>query len=160
MFYVVVQFPALREFVKMGKPVWGTCAGLIFLANKAYGQKAGGQELVGGLDCTVHRNFFGSQIQSFEAEISVPELAEKEGGPSNFRAVFIRAPAILEVGPEVEVLAEVPVLSEKLKKLDMAEDSQEWQYTIKCSVLFLQLNGCSTSYFLRLAPSLKTVNLN
>lgn len=119
------MFPALREFVKMGKPVWGTCAGLIFLANKAYGQKAGGQELVGGLDCTVHRNFFGSQIQSFEAEISVPELAEKEGGPSNFRAVFIRAPAILEVGPEVEVLAEVPVLSGKLKNLDMAEDSQE-----------------------------------
>lgn len=119
------MFPALREFVKMGKPVWGTCAGLIFLANKAYGQKAGGQELVGGLDCTVHRNFFGSQIQSFEAEISVPELTEKEGGPSNFRAVFIRAPAILEVGPEVEVLAEVPVLSGKLKNLDMAEDSQE-----------------------------------
>nr|GEY38885.1 probable pyridoxal 5'-phosphate synthase subunit PDX2 [Tanacetum cinerariifolium] len=54
-------FPALREFVKMGKPVWGTCAGLIFLANKATGQKEGGQELVGGLDCTVHRNFFGSQ---------------------------------------------------------------------------------------------------
>jgi 5'-phosphate synthase pdxT subunit len=80
-----VQFPALREFVGGGKPVWGTCAGLIFLANKAVGewltnlyllcsffgnqliaflagQKTGGQELVGGLDCTVHRNFFGSQV--------------------------------------------------------------------------------------------------
>ncbi|KAM5554009.1 hypothetical protein ABKV19_025975 [Rosa sericea] len=54
-------FPALREFVKMGKPVWGTCAGLIFLANRATGQKIGGQELVGGLDCMVHRTFFGSQ---------------------------------------------------------------------------------------------------
>uniref|UniRef100_A0A7C9DKQ6 glutaminase n=1 Tax=Opuntia streptacantha TaxID=393608 RepID=A0A7C9DKQ6_OPUST len=119
------MFPALREFVKMGKPVWGTCAGLIFLANRAYGQKAGGQELVGGLDCTVHRNFFGSQIQSFEAEITVPQLADKEGGPSNFRGVFIRAPAILEVGAEVEVLAEIPVLSDKLKNLLMAKDSQE-----------------------------------
>ncbi|KAM5574340.1 hypothetical protein ABKV19_013690 [Rosa sericea] len=45
----------------MGKPVWGTCAGLIFLANRATGQKIGGQELVGGLDCMVHRTFFGSQ---------------------------------------------------------------------------------------------------
>uniref|UniRef100_A0A2P2JZ13 glutaminase n=1 Tax=Rhizophora mucronata TaxID=61149 RepID=A0A2P2JZ13_RHIMU len=104
-------FPALREFVKMGKPVWGTCAGLIFLANNAYGQKAGGQELVGGLDCTVHRNYFGSQIQSFEAELSVPELVHNEGGPETFRGIFIRAPAVLEVGPGVEVLAEYPVPS-------------------------------------------------
>ncbi|CAL2264426.1 unnamed protein product [Prunus armeniaca] len=104
-------FPALREFVKMGKPVWGTCAGLIFLANKATGQKIGGQELIGGLDCTVHRNFFGSQIQSFEAELAVPELASREGGPEVFRGVFIRAPAILEVGPEVQVMADYLVQS-------------------------------------------------
>ncbi|CAA6655233.1 unnamed protein product [Spirodela intermedia] len=98
-------FPALRDFVRTGKPVWGTCAGLIFLANKAVGQKSGGQELIGGLDCTVHRNFFGSQLESFETQISVPELAAKEGGPPCFRAVFIRAPAILEAGPDVEILA-------------------------------------------------------
>ncbi|KAJ0612270.1 putative pyridoxal 5'-phosphate synthase subunit PdxT/SNO, class I glutamine amidotransferase [Helianthus annuus] len=98
------MFPALREFVKMGKPVWGTCAGLIFLADKATGQKTGGQELVGGLDCT---------IQSFEAELPVPELAATEGGPPSFRAVFIRAPAILEVGPGVEVLASVSIQSNK-----------------------------------------------
>lgn len=116
------MFPALREFVQLGKPVWGTCAGLIFLANNAVGQKAGGQGLVGGLDCTVHRNFFGSQIQSFEAEISVAQVADKEGGPPSFRGVFIRAPAILEVGPEVEVLAEVPLPSDKLV---IAKDSQE-----------------------------------
>ncbi|KAL6512417.1 Pyridoxal biosynthesis protein pdx2 [Orobanche hederae] len=101
-------FPALREFVKMGKPVWGTCAGLIFLADRATGQKTGGQQLIGGLNCTVHRNFFGSQIQSFEAELLVPEIVVKEGGPPSFRGVFIRAPAILEVGPEVEVLADIP----------------------------------------------------
>uniref|UniRef100_A0A453N5M8 Uncharacterized protein n=3 Tax=Aegilops tauschii subsp. strangulata TaxID=200361 RepID=A0A453N5M8_AEGTS len=102
-------FPALREFVGTGKPVWGTCAGLIFLADKAVGQKTGGQELVGGLDCTVHRNFFGSQLQSFETELSVPMLAEKEGGSNTCRGVFIRAPAILEVGQDVEVLADCPV---------------------------------------------------
>lgn len=118
-------FPALREFVKMGKPVWGTCAGLIFLANKAIGQKIGGQELIGGLDCTVHRNFFGSQIQSFETELSVPELASKEGGPETFRGVFIRAPAILEVGPEVQVLVDYTVPSNKVLDSNSAVEMQE-----------------------------------
>lgn len=118
-------FPALREFVKMGKPVWGTCAGLIFLANKAVGQKTGGQELVGGLDCTVHRNFFGSQIQSFEGELAVPELASKEGGPETFPGVFIRAPAILEVGPEVHVLADYPVPSDVLDSNSTIESPEE-----------------------------------
>lgn len=118
-------FPALREFVKMGKPVWGTCAGLIFLANRATGQKTGGQELVGGLDCTVHRNFFGSQIQSFEAELPVPELAATEGGPPSFRAVFIRAPAILEVGPDVEVLASISIQTTKKVDSNSTLPSQE-----------------------------------
>nr|AFK44004.1 unknown [Lotus japonicus] len=119
-------FPALREFVQLGKPVWGTCAGLIFLANKAAGQKIGGQELVGGLDCTVHRNFFGSQIQSFETELSVPELASKEGGPETFRGIFIRAPAIIEAGPDVQVLADYPVRSNRLSTADSpTEDKKE-----------------------------------
>ncbi|KAL7115750.1 hypothetical protein ACP275_04G200600 [Erythranthe tilingii] len=118
-------FPALRDFVKMGNPVWGTCAGLIFLADKAIGQKLGGQELIGGLNCTVHRNFFGSQIQSFEAEISVPEIVAKEGGPPSFRGVFIRAPGILEVGPEVQVLAEISAPSHTSAKSDSAPESLE-----------------------------------
>ncbi|XWS73709.1 hypothetical protein CRYUN_Cryun02cG0151600 [Craigia yunnanensis] len=118
-------FPALREFVQMGKPVWGTCAGLIFLANKAVGQKEGGQKLVGGLDCTVHRNYFGSQIQSFEAELFVPELASKEGGPETFPGVFIRAPAVLEVGPEVDVLADYPIPSNKVLYSSSAVEIQE-----------------------------------
>ncbi|XP_055959702.1 probable pyridoxal 5'-phosphate synthase subunit PDX2 isoform X2 [Mercurialis annua] len=113
-------FPALREFVKTGKPVWGTCAGLIFLADKAVGQKIGGQELVGGLDCTVHRNYFGSQIQSFETELSVPVLVSKEGGPETFRGVFIRAPAVVDVGPGVEVLAEYPETAVPEKKVIVA----------------------------------------
>ncbi|XP_020972666.1 probable pyridoxal 5'-phosphate synthase subunit PDX2 [Arachis ipaensis] len=118
-------FPALREFVEMGKPVWGTCAGLIFLANKATGQKTGGQKLVGGLDCTVHRNFFGSQIQSFEADLPVPELASKEGGPETFRGIFIRAPAILEAGPEVQVLADYPVPSNKFLDSDSSTEDKK-----------------------------------
>lgn len=118
-------FPALREFVKLGKPVWGTCAGLIFLANKASGQKEGGQELVGGLDCMVHRNYFGSQIQSFEADLQVPELASKEGGPGTFRGVFIRAPAILEAGPDVEVLADYPIPTNKVLYSSSSVEIQE-----------------------------------
>ncbi|KAG6760717.1 hypothetical protein POTOM_033897 [Populus tomentosa] len=130
-------FPALREFVQMGKPVWGTCAGLIFLANKAIGQKTGGQELVGGLDCTVHRNYFGSQIQSFEAELTVPELACKEGGPETFRGVFIRAPAILEVGPGVDVLAKCPVPSTNVLYSSSAVQIQE-----VCICFILEWRSC------------------
>ncbi|XP_059064741.1 probable pyridoxal 5'-phosphate synthase subunit PDX2 [Cryptomeria japonica] len=107
---------ALREFSNKGKSIWGTCAGLIFLANKAVGQKEGGQELIGGLDCTVHRNFFGSQLNSFETELPVPELVAKEGGPKTFRAIFIRAPAILEAGPSVEILADYNLPSKEPKK--------------------------------------------
>ncbi|KAL3618597.1 Pyridoxal biosynthesis protein pdx2 [Castilleja foliolosa] len=118
-------FPALRDFVKTGKPVWGTCAGLIFLADKATGQKIGGQELIGGLDCTVHRNFFGSQIQSFVAEVPVPEIVAKEGGPPSFLCVFIRAPGILEVGPQVQVLAQVSPPSDQKTKSDPAGENAE-----------------------------------
>ncbi|KAL1827640.1 hypothetical protein ACET3Z_006052 [Daucus carota] len=135
-------FPALREFVKMGKPVWGTCAGLIFLADRATGQKIGGQELIGGLDCTVHRNFFGSQIQSFEAELLVPEIVVKEGGPPSFRAVFIRAPAILEVGPEVEVLADVPYPSDK----NVSQEPEDAEVPKKAIVAVRQRNILATAF--------------
>ncbi|KAE9618171.1 putative pyridoxal 5'-phosphate synthase (glutamine hydrolyzing) [Lupinus albus] len=135
------MFPALREFVKMGRPVWGTCAGLIFLADKAIGQKTGGQQLVGGLDCTIHRNFFGSQIQSFEAEVLAPELASKEGGPETFRGVFIRAPAILEVGPEVQVLADYPVSSNSLLSLDSSIEVQKENFEEQSKVIVAVRQG-------------------
>ena len=60
----------LRAFVASGRPVMGTCAGLIFLANDVLGQKEGGQELVGGLDVSVQRNFFGSQVVSPAAPLA------------------------------------------------------------------------------------------
>lgn len=86
----------LRDFVRSGKPVWGTCAGLILLARDA----GHAQPLVGGLDVRVERNAFGRQVDSFETDL---EIAGIDGGP--FHAVFIRAPAITAVGPGVEVLA-------------------------------------------------------
>jgi len=57
-------FLKLKAFVQEGKPVWGTCAGMILLSNKAVMQKEGGQPLIGGLDVEVCRNYFGSQVIS------------------------------------------------------------------------------------------------
>ncbi|KAK4233036.1 PdxT/SNO family [Achaetomium macrosporum] len=87
----------LREFVKVQhKPVWGTCAGLVMLAEQVSATKQGGQELVGGLDVRVLRNKFGTQLQSFVAGLELGFL-EKGGEAEPFRAVFIRAPVVEEV---------------------------------------------------------------
>ena len=93
----------LRAWVHGGRPTWGTCAGMILLAERAGGQKQGGQTLIGGLDVTVNRNYFGRQTASFETLLDVPVL-----GAEPTPAVFIRAPAITEIGPAVTSLAELP----------------------------------------------------
>ena len=90
----------LRAWVRAGKPVWGTCAGMILLADRAVGQKEGGQPLIGGLDVTVNRNYFGRQNESFELALAVPVL-----GDPPFPAIFIRAPAIVATGAGVTTLA-------------------------------------------------------
>jgi 5'-phosphate synthase pdxT subunit len=82
----------LRAFAAAGKPMLGTCAGLILLD----------REHLGLMDIAAERNAFGRQVRSFEEEL---EFAALEGGP--VRAVFIRAPWIREAGPDVEVLASV-----------------------------------------------------
>ena len=116
----------LREFAGKGRPVWGTCAGMIFLANAAVaGTKEGGQELIGGLDIGVSRNFFGAQINSFETRLPAPPSLQsvQRGVPRDniketFRAIFIRAPAVMHVGKDVEVLGEY-----KLTDEERAEDA-------------------------------------
>ena len=89
----------LRQAIREGIPVWGTCAGLILLANETDNALAG-QPLLASMDIQVRRNAFGSQRESFETDLSVPVLGE-----APFHAFFIRGPAIEKVGPEVEVLA-------------------------------------------------------
>lgn len=91
----------LRQFVKFHRrPTWGTCAGLILLAEEANKSKATGQELIGGLDVRVHRNYFGRQVESFEAALDLPFLKEEGNGNGNgkneqpFHSVFIRAPVV------------------------------------------------------------------
>ncbi|QSZ29456.1 hypothetical protein DSL72_003970 [Monilinia vaccinii-corymbosi] len=92
----------LRDFVKLHRrPTWGTCAGLILLSESANRTKAGGQELIGGLDVRVNRNHFGRQVESFSADLNLPFLSspEKEEHPQGkrpipFPAIFIRAPIV------------------------------------------------------------------
>ena len=87
------------------KPVWGTCAGAIFLAKDVHHH----QPVLGLMDIVVRRNAFGRQLDSFETDLHVPALAAEEGGEARpFRAVFIRAPLIERVGGDAEVLATLP----------------------------------------------------
>jgi 5'-phosphate synthase pdxT subunit len=90
--------PALRAFHTSGRPLFGTCAGLIVLAREV---EAPRQPSLGLIDVTVERNSYGRQRESFEAETTV-ELGD---GVRPLRMVFIRAPRIRRVGPGVEVLA-------------------------------------------------------
>eukprot|EP01098_Paradermamoeba_levis_P012986 TRINITY_DN5814_c0_g1_i2.p1 TRINITY_DN5814_c0_g1~~TRINITY_DN5814_c0_g1_i2.p1 ORF type:complete len:236 (-),score=77.06 TRINITY_DN5814_c0_g1_i2:231-938(-) len=95
----------VKKWVVADKPTWGTCAGCIMLANSVTGQKIGGQGLIGGMDISVHRNYFGRQLNSFESSVSLslPSF-DVAGGKKelSFPGIFIRAPAILSVGTEVE----------------------------------------------------------
>ncbi len=83
------------------KPVWGTCAGLILLAEAANAIKKGGQELIGGLDVRVNRNHFGRQIESFQADLTLPFLGERSSQGNPFPGVFIRAPIVEKLLPNV-----------------------------------------------------------
>lgn len=93
----------LRERVRAGMPVYGTCAGMIMLADKILDPRSG-QETVGGIDMIVRRNAFGRQNESFEASVTVRGIDESTGGP--VEGVFIRAPWVESVGASAEVLAE------------------------------------------------------
>jgi 5'-phosphate synthase pdxT subunit len=90
----------LRDFCASGKPVWGTCAGAILLARKVDRLDRPGIET---MDISVHRNAFGRQVDSFEADLDIEGL---QGGP--FRAVFIRAPRIDSVTFPARAIATLP----------------------------------------------------
>ncbi len=93
-------FEPLRDRIKRGLPVFGTCAGMILLADRVVDGTAD-QETLGGLDITVRRNAFGRQVDSFEGALDVAGVA------GAVPAVFIRAPWVEQAGPGVEVLARV-----------------------------------------------------
>ncbi len=91
----------LRSAIKEGLPTYGSCAGMILLADRLVDAPSG-QPTIGGLDVTVRRNAFGRQVDSFETDLEFPVLP----GPP-MHAVFIRAPWVESAGPEVQVLARV-----------------------------------------------------
>ncbi len=92
-------FAPIKQMARAGKPLMGTCAGLILLAARVVDSDLHTLAL---MDMTVRRNAFGRQVDSFETDLSIPAL-----GKEPFHAVFIRAPFIVSVGPEVEVLAKL-----------------------------------------------------
>jgi|SRR5579875_1921173 len=94
----------LRERLQHGLPAYGSCAGMILLADRVLDATAD-QQTLGGLDVTVRRNAFGRQVDSFEEDLSMPTVLGDSAEP--VRAVFIRAPWVESVGPEVRVLGTV-----------------------------------------------------
>ena len=90
----------IKEMARDGLPIWGTCAGMILLANDVSNYE---METLGLMDTKVRRNAFGSQVDSFEADLEIPLVGEEP-----FHAVFIRAPIIEEAKPSVEILSRLP----------------------------------------------------
>jgi len=93
----------IRKFGKE-KPIWGTCAGAIFLSKDARRE----QPLLSLMDITVERNAFGRQVESFEADLDVPALSSVDEKNPPVHAVFIRAPLIEKVTGKAEALASLP----------------------------------------------------
>ena len=90
----------LRDFCASGRPVWGTCAGAILLARDVDELDRPG---IQAMDIQIHRNAFGRQLQSFQSQVAIDGISDGE-----FPAVFIRAPAIIDVDASVEILATLP----------------------------------------------------
>ncbi len=91
----------MRDLLRAGMPAYGSCAGMIMLADRIEGGRPD-QQTIGGLDITVRRNAFGRQVDSFEADLDMPVL-----GDLPVHAVFIRAPWVEDVGEGVDVLGTV-----------------------------------------------------
>ncbi|MBN1828999.1 MAG: pyridoxal 5'-phosphate synthase glutaminase subunit PdxT [Deltaproteobacteria bacterium] len=125
----------VRRFCASGRPVFGTCAGAILLADRV---RENGRGLLGVIDIAVVRNAYGRQLASREAALTIAAL---DNGP--FRAIFIRAPMIDEAGPPVEILSRyqgAPVLVRQNNILvatfhpELTDDARVHEY-------FLSMNG-------------------
>lgn len=103
---LAVDFGLLEPLRAFGRehPVWGTCAGAIFLSKDAHRD----QPLLGLMDITVQRNAFGRQVDSFEADLEIEPLKKATGSDAPYHAVFIRAPIIEKVWGDARVLAALP----------------------------------------------------
>lgn len=84
-------------------------------------------------------NYQIEQIQSFETELPIPQVVAEDGGPPSFRAVFIRAPAILDVGPDVEVLSDIPLSAIETLNSNPAIQKEEVYFVL----LSIQCPNCN-----------------
>jgi 5'-phosphate synthase pdxT subunit len=93
----------IRQRAQAGMPLWGTCAGAILMASRIAEGRPAGQPALALMDLTARRNAFGSQLDSFEADLAIDPIGEEP-----LRAVFIRAPILEQPGQHVHVLATLP----------------------------------------------------
>lgn len=101
-------FEPLQKALLNGLPVYGSCAGMILLANKII-DGTSDQETLGVIDITVKRNAFGRQVDSFEQELLIPEIDDQP-----FNAIFIRAPWVEKIGVDVKSLADLTTVGGKV----------------------------------------------
>ncbi|HEX4743367.1 MAG TPA: pyridoxal 5'-phosphate synthase glutaminase subunit PdxT [Candidatus Limnocylindria bacterium] len=128
--------PVLRERARAGMPIWGTCAGAIFIAKDVPGHP---HPIASLMDVSVERNAFGRQVDSFERDLDVSGM---EGGP--FHAVFIRAPRIAKLGTDVEPLASLDdgtVVAARQGRLLATSFHPELTGDRRFHELFLRLGG-------------------
>jgi 5'-phosphate synthase pdxT subunit len=141
------SLPAIKKRISEGMPVLGSCAGMIMLSKRAYDRIIGDtkQKLIGNLDIVIERNAFGRQNDSFEADLTVAML-----GKEAFRGVFIRAPAVSEVGKDVEVIGKLnnKIVAVKQKNIigtafhpELSGDSRMHKHLINMILEFKNKNG-------------------
>jgi 5'-phosphate synthase pdxT subunit len=141
------SLPVIKKRISEGMPVLGTCAGMIMLSKRAYDRIIGDtkQKLIGNLDIVVERNAFGRQNDSFEADLSISML-----GKEAFKGVFIRAPAVSEVGKDVEVIGKLNnrIVAVKQKNIigtafhpELSGDSRMYMHLINMVLEFKNKNG-------------------
>ncbi|HJS69144.1 MAG TPA: pyridoxal 5'-phosphate synthase glutaminase subunit PdxT [Nitrososphaera sp.] len=141
------SLPVIKKRISEGMPVLGTCAGMIMLSRRAFDRVVGDtkQKLIGNLDIVIERNAFGRQGESFEADLVIGML-----GKEAFKGVFIRAPAVSEVGKDVEVIAKLNnrVVAVRQKNVigtsfhpELSGDSRMHRHLVKMAVDFKHKNG-------------------
>ena len=141
------SLPVIKKRISEGMPVLGTCAGMIMLSKRAYDRIVGDtkQKLIGNLDIVIERNAFGRQNDSFEADLSLAIL-----GKEPFKGVFIRAPAVSEVGKDIEVIGKLNnrIVAVKHKNIigtafhpELSGDSRMHKHLINMVLEFNDKNG-------------------
>jgi pyridoxal 5'-phosphate synthase pdxT subunit len=141
------SLPVMKKRISEGVPVLGICAGMIMLSKRAYDKIVGDtkQKLIGNLDIVIERNAFGRQNDSFEADLSIGIL-----GKEVFNGVFIRAPAVSEVGKDVEAVAKFNnrIVAVKQKNIigtafhpELSGDSRIHRHLVRTVLEFKNKNG-------------------